>query len=842
MALTYDPLASNPANYIVDEAQVVNTDAAVYPVEHPFYILDFQIWGTAVEDSIEVELRYNLEYSLSAPFTSRINVTGKDVHSYIVLLKPELWSDVRITYRGVGGDLDIDLNDEIIAAAGFDRTDPSTWLDFHGEIVAKLPAVNSSDTPDKSVTERMALMTDKVIDQLERPQFLLSDPASILARDSGILTDEKAGLALEKSLLALEIVLPPIINTPLDGSVGYSDTDEVTTDNMATSDHYHGEHTSGDWEMYSDSGLTNLVDSSYNDTDNPVSWKPRGLTPTTYFYVRCRHRSDGHISEWSNVVSFITTHTLAFISTPTITSPINESIDISVAPVLQSSAFIGNSTADTHATTDWQISDVADFSNIVYQAINSEDLVSHTVSYRLDPLTVYYVRCRHKTASLISNYSIPISFTTVEIEASIKLIGGASGDVFNNIIIDPVTGNYICVGYAFSEGGTSGSNCFIAVFDSKLVLVDSLLIGNNSHNYYYGIIKDPNTGNYICAGKTNHTSSGDIPTIIVVDPSLSATTARLFNTSRWVDNFNDIIIDPNTGNYVCIGFTEVYDSTKISASIFTINGSLNMVNYKLLTANKSDKFRAVIIDPNTGNYVCVGRIQLSTDYYGAYIAIFDTNLNLINDKLISGYTQTEFNDITFDLSTGNYVCVGYHVHSTNDDAFIAIFDTNLNLMSNKSISKINTTDEVFNGIAFDPDTNNYICVGKSSTDAYIAVFDVNLNLINDKAIGGTGVDIFTSVIVDPNTGNYVCAGFSTSAGAGNNDAMVVTFLTGLDIVDTIVPNIPSFIVSSPDFTENNNPYLVIRTDVIVAKTLSFTEFDLPFSINSPPFTETFSLL
>lgn len=158
--LTYDPFATLLANYIVDEVKTGVTDAGYIPTEAPFYRQGLKVWATKLSDNVEIELTHIMDYTLSPNFASVSANTGKEAHTFIVLLKPALWKDLRITYRGVGGGVDTTLLDEITAAGAFDRTDPKLWLLFLGESIALRAASVHTSHRNKGVLEHIGLMFD----------------------------------------------------------------------------------------------------------------------------------------------------------------------------------------------------------------------------------------------------------------------------------------------------------------------------------------------------------------------------------------------------------------------------------------------------------------------------------------------------------------------------------------------------------------------------------------------------------------------------------------------------------------------------------------------------------
>jgi len=103
------------------------------------------------------------------------------------------------------------------------------------------------------------------------------------------------------------------------------------------------------------------------------------------------------------------------IAAPTLTIT-GGTTDTSLTPELNGSAYtqVGGN-AESHASTDWQISDASDFSNIVWEADDSASLTQITVSLDLEDNTTYYARVRYNSTSYVSDWSAGVEFNTVNI-------------------------------------------------------------------------------------------------------------------------------------------------------------------------------------------------------------------------------------------------------------------------------------------------------------------------------------------------------------------------------------------------------------------------------------------
>lgn len=104
------------------------------------------------------------------------------------------------------------------------------------------------------------------------------------------------------------------------------------------------------------------------------------------------------------------------VAQPSITSPVDDAVDVSLTPTLTSSAFsVTNEGSDTHASSDWQVAEDSGFSMIAAESLDdATNKVSWTVPSALANETEYFARVRHTGATLGDGpWSSPVSFTTI---------------------------------------------------------------------------------------------------------------------------------------------------------------------------------------------------------------------------------------------------------------------------------------------------------------------------------------------------------------------------------------------------------------------------------------------
>ncbi len=144
------------------------------------------------------------------------------------------------------------------------------------------------------------------------------------------------GRVINLTLVAVAPLAPtltsPVVFTGLGASIAFT-TSAFTMPN-GTSD----THMSTDWQVATDSGFSNIVSQSINDTVNKTSWSISGLTENTTYYMRVRVRGTtygyggyGNIFVLSTKASFLPTSQIAKIFDPDATTATSSKFPNSVS-------------------------------------------------------------------------------------------------------------------------------------------------------------------------------------------------------------------------------------------------------------------------------------------------------------------------------------------------------------------------------------------------------------------------------------------------------------------------------------------------------------------------------
>ena len=221
--------------------------------------------------------------------------------------------------------------------------------------------------------------------------------------------------------------------------------DLTVTSSTFTSIGAAGTHLSTDWEIYSDVGLTTLVESAIGSTTSLTSFTSLGLANSTTYYIRVRYTSTlSLVSEWSPVVTF-STEALKAITTPTLTSFVTNNTAvpytfINVEYNTTTSPYQNSGYAATLSQIEHEVYSDAALTQLEGTFTSSstdgtastwvfEDLMGNFFVSQLSPNQDYYIRVRHSdTDGIVSDWSPAITFKPGYTPAVLgfALFGGSS--------------------------------------------------------------------------------------------------------------------------------------------------------------------------------------------------------------------------------------------------------------------------------------------------------------------------------------------------------------------------------------------------------------------------------
>ena len=422
--------------------------------------------------------------------------------------------------------------------------------------------------------------------------------------------------------------------------------------------------------------------------------------------------------------------------------------------------------------------------------------------------------------------------------------GGTVYEQFSAVAIDS-TGNIYCVGYTNSEGTYSAG--LIAKFSPSLTLLASKYYSGSYYIQFSGVAVDQ-SGNIVAVGWYFVGSNNQRCLIVKYDSNLNILAQSGYGTvatnpANW---FYGVTINA-AGNYVCVG--ETYSSCTV-ALIVIFDTNLNILVQKtyvvVAAANEGDIFWAVTAD-SSGNIYTAGASKGAGSYAtSGSVVKFDSNLNILAQKLFNGSSASEFYGIAVD-SAGNIIAVGDPI-IIDINSLIVKFDTNLNVLYSaySTNTRSGSYEETLYGVTTDS-SNNIIAVGYTNVEetsgsySFLLKFNPTLGIISKKVygtVGGSGnANEFKGVVIDA-SGNVSCVGWATNT---TTKASVVKFpptiptgtfvgsvLTGLELQDSA-------------YTQNSTTYSSQAVSGTLS-TVSFTLSTLSFASATPSFTLTVDTL
>lgn len=272
---------------------------------------------------------------------------------------------------------------------------------------------------------------------------------------------------------------------------------------------------------------------------------------------------------------------------------------------------------------------------------------------------------------------------------------------------------------------------------------------------------------------------------IIVKYNKDLTVAAQKSISGSGDYVNSYVINSHDGGCVVLGYQDAQGQGNNEGLIIKYDANLNVVAEKSLGGAGNDRYFAGC-QSTDGGYITVGLQESSPlGSRDALIVKYDSNLNVVTQKGLGGSAGCLYSRI-IKTSDNNYITVGYQDSDSQglNDGIIAKYDSNLNLLSYKSLG--GSQEDYFRHVTETTD-GNYVVVGTQDSsasgtrDAVIAKYDTSLNLISQKFFRAGTNDYFRSVVPTSDGGVMVC-GYQNSQGQGVYDALIVKYDSNLNVV------------------------------------------------------------
>lgn len=416
--------------------------------------------------------------------------------------------------------------------------------------------------------------------------------------------------------------------------------------------------------------------------------------------------------------------------------------------------------------------------------------------------------------------ALVVKFDATLIPIASQLYTGADIEqgYFNDIALD-IAGNVVCVGSVYITLDLA-FNGVVVKYTDALVISAHASVGVTGNNLE-GVATD-SLGNIFCVGWLNDGVSEN-STIFKLDTNLVLIAAKEYGSDLSAPNnerFNAIQISAADEIY-CFGFTtsegaggKDFSVVKLDTTLVSVLGNktygsvndegstnrgvLDEVNGRIIFCG--DTITPQSVNPNA--LICSLPIDMRT---GTYTNKHLNTLVLTDGKLITKDSALLVAVNTYAATASTLsIADSVSVYGVNTNGYLQ--DTTLmNTVSNvfavsigETISR-NAADsgiatrlyggsgiDSFTGVASDS-IGNLICVGYTNSEgggleeALIVKFDSKLAVIGRHIFGGAGSDVFNDVAVD-SLDNIVCVGYTTSEGAGAEEALVVKFDSAFAII------------------------------------------------------------
>ena len=157
-----------------------------------------------------------------------------------------------------------------------------------------------------------------------------------------------------------------------------------------------------------------------------------GINFSTQYYLRVRYVGGVKTSPWSDPVLLTTASDDRVVKTPTIVSPENNQAGVSTTPTITASLFATESSLmnyqDTHQSSDWELSTVANFTSLVASLYNTVTSKQSWLPGSITYSAGYYVRTRQRGVLKVSDWSVPTFFTALaSTVGAFELVGAGGG-------------------------------------------------------------------------------------------------------------------------------------------------------------------------------------------------------------------------------------------------------------------------------------------------------------------------------------------------------------------------------------------------------------------------------
>jgi len=413
---------------------------------------------------------------------------------------------------------------------------------------------------------------------------------------------------------------------------------------------------------------------------------------------------------------------------------------------------------------------------------------------------------------------IPLGFLAASSSAIsyfIASIGAGGDDRYLSVSVD-LDRNIYCSGRTNSQG--AGSNdALITKYDSSGNLIWQRILGGASSDIANGIVVD-NSGNVYITGVTASAGAGGNDALLAkYDSSGTIQWQRVLGGAS-ADLAISVVLD-GSGNVYISGNTSSQGAGGTDALLAKYDSSGTLQWQRILGGASGDIFQKLTIDSSGNLYVCGDTQSQGAGQQDALLAKYDSSGTLQWQRILGSAQPDTFFGITADNSGNVYVTgLTQSINPGIADLLITKYDSSGNLQWQGSLVNA-PTSEIGTQVALDSSGNVYI-TGITFDKMLLAKYDSSGTLQYQRIIGGANFESGNSIFIDAND-DILMAGISTSINVGNNDAFLVKVPSDGSLTGTYVLNGQNIDYSASSLTTATTT-LTAATSTLTAATSTLT--------------------
>ena len=425
-------------------------------------------------------------------------------------------------------------------------------------------------------------------------------------------------------------------------------------------------------------------------------------------------------------------------------------------------------------------------------------------------------------------------------KAAITLIGGTAEDIFRGLAA--TDDGYIACGYTSSAGAGSKDGLLVK-FGKDLGVISTAVVGGTGADTFYNIIPTSNGGCLAMGGYASTGTSGlSDAWLIALDKDMGIIGSNLLGISGWNECFLGADSTPagftGTVSYVAVGSaTAGFVSNGIIA---TYDKDFNVLKSSRIGSTTSGFSELQSVIATQDGFVAVGRSDArGTAGQDGLLIKFDSNLNVQKRVLIGGAKEELFRSIA-KIPTG-YVVGGLtaSVGKGDYDMLLLTLDDEFKIVNKATIGGTGS-EQSYDIVALSD--GNFATVGYTTSagagtyDAILMVLDPNLNILKQLVFGGSGIEGCCAVVANSD-GSFTVVGNIGSVGAGgSSDAFIGTFKGDFTKLTGNLTKYPALRVdANPGFVAQHSFTLEESPSSVLVTSATFTvKSNPPYTVTTSP--------